>query len=63
MAVEALQTNGAGVQPADAGIRDGDIVILDVNGEKQAFVTVRRNRSERTSFSMKSALVVYADLT
>lgn len=62
MAVDALQTSGAGVQP-DAGIRDGDTVILDVNGEKQAFVTVKRNRSERTRFSRKSAVVVYADLT
>ena len=26
----------------DVGIREGDTVIVDVNGEKQAFLTVRR---------------------
>ena len=49
---EMMQTNGADVQPANAGIRDGDTVILDVNGEKQAFVTIKRNRFEWISLSV-----------
>ena len=27
---------------AEAGVQEGDTVVLDINGEKQAFVTVKR---------------------
>ena len=42
-AADTMQSGNQDPQPAHAPICDGDTVVLDVNGEKQAFVTVKRN--------------------
>ena len=42
MAPEQSATGLAMQTDPDIGIREGDTVILDVNGEKQAFITVKR---------------------
>lgn len=49
-AADLTDVSGSQAPPAETCILDGDTVILDINGEKQAFVTVKRNRSVRTSF-------------
>lgn len=41
-AADAMQSGNADLPPAHPPICDGDTVVLDVNGEKQAFVTVKR---------------------
>lgn len=41
--MNAMELVSAGAKRAHACISDGDTVILDVNGEKQAFVTIKKN--------------------
>ena len=43
MALEESATDIVMQTDPDIGIREGDAVILDVNGEKQAFLTVKRD--------------------
>ena len=42
MALKQSATDVVMQSNPDIGIREGDTVILDVNGEKQAFLTVKR---------------------